>query len=223
MLLAAAVIAIGANASAAEDAPGIWLSGALTGTLGEDDSRWLYSAEAHARYFDLGSGINQWLLRPAIGYAISKDLRASVGYSRYRIRSRAGDVADENRYWQELEWKAGSIGDGNLSVRGRLEQRDISVSGDMRHAARLRVKYALPLTDAAAESLVLSAESYFDLNTTDWGGDTGLAQYRLYGGFTWRLGSRTTLDAGYMYQHFIVESAIDRANHLGIFAFKMVL
>lgn len=219
-LLAAALLAGSAKASAADDAPGIWLSGALTGTFGDDESRWLYSAEAHARYFDIGSGINQWLVRPAVGYVISKDLRAWAGYSRYRIRSRAGAIADENRYWQDLDWNAGAVGGGNLSLRARLEQRDISISSEVQHVMRLRVKYARPVTSNRTRSLVLSAESYFDLNTTDWAGDAGLAQYRLYGGLEWQLGSGSALEAGYLHQRIELESQVDRVNHVAIVAFK---
>lgn len=219
-LLAAAVLACSTNALAADEATGIWVAGSLTGSVGDDRPRWLYAAEAHARYFDLGSGINQWLLRPAVGYRINKDFRGWVGYSRYRTRNRAGDVATENRYWQQLDWKAGRIGAGDISLRGRLEQRDISVSSETRHVARLMLKYSRPLADSMPQSLILSTEAYFDLNTTDWGGATGLAQYRLYGGVEWRLGPRTTLETGYLHQHIEVESGIDLVNHLGILVIR---
>ena len=222
-LLAVTLLAGSATASAADDAPGIWLSGTLAGTMGDDDSRWLYSAEAHARYFDIGSGINQWLVRPAVGYALGKDVRAWVGYSRYRIRSRTSNVADENRYWQELDWKAGAIGHGSLSLRGRLEQRDISLSSEIQHVMRLRVKYARTMTSGTAPSLVLSAESFIDLNETDWAGSAGLAQYRLYGGVEWQLGSGSTLEVGYLHQHIELESQVDRVNHLAVLGFKVRL
>ena len=213
-----AVMAFSTNARASEDATGFWTSGALSGAIGDSDSRWLYSAEVHARYFDLGSGINQWLVRPAVGYALGKNVRGWIGYSRYRTRSRSGNVADEDRYWQQLDWKAGAFAGGNLSLRGRLEQRDASISAETRNVARLMVKYARPFNNGGPQSLVLAAESYFDLNTTDWGGDTGLAQSRLYGGLEWRLGERTSLETGYMRQHLQVESGVDLVNHLGIVA-----
>lgn len=222
-LLAAVVLAYGTIASAAEDANGIWLSAALAGTLGDDDSRWLYSAEAHARYFDIGSGINQWLVRPAVGYTLGKDVRAWAGYSRYRVRSRTGDVADENRYWQELDWRAGAIGSGSLSLRARLEQRDISLSSEIQHVMRLRAKYARPMAGGKPRSLVLSAESYIDLNETDWAGGAGLAQYRLYGGLEWRLSPGSALEAGYLHQHIELESQVDRVNHVAVLGFKVRL
>ena len=77
--------------------------------------------------------------------------------------------------------------------------------------------------DRAPQALVLAAESYVDLNATDWGGDKGLSQYRLYGGLEWQLGSTTTVEAGYLYQHIEVESQIDRVNHVAILAFKVRL
>ena len=222
-LLAAASLTGAACASAADDDTGAWLTGAFSGDLGDDDSPWLYSFDAQARYAEFSSGANQWLARPAVDYAFDNSDTAWVGYTRYRNRNRTGTVSDENRYWQQVGWKAGAFAGGNVSLRVRLEQRDISLSDEIRHAARIMAKYTRPLDGTSVQSLVLSAEPFFDLNSTDWGGGSGLAQYRLYAGWTWRLGSRTTLETGYMHQHIEVESGIDRTNHLGIIAFKMRL
>ncbi len=222
LIIAACVLAQPGTARAADDAPGAWLTGSVTGRLGDsDDSQWHYQVDAQARYFDLGTGTNQWLVRPAIGYALNDRSRVWVGYARYRSRNSAGIVADEDRYWQQVDWKAGQFGGGDWSLRLRLEQRDISTARDTRHVGRLMARYMRPLAGDSPRTLVLSVEPFFDLNTTDWGGDTGLSQYRLYGGLAWGLSPTTTLETGYMQQHIEVESGIDRTNHLAIIGFKM--
>jgi hypothetical protein len=42
--------------------------------------RWRYWFDAQLRYFDIGSGINQYQLRPGIGYTISDNMVAHAGY-----------------------------------------------------------------------------------------------------------------------------------------------
>ena len=108
---------------AAEDAPGTWLTATITDAFQTDEgaTRWHYWIDAQARYFDLGSGINQYLLRPAVGYALRDNLTAWLGYARFRTRNRTGNIADENRYWQQLSWTAGQwrggLGDPSKTAR----------------------------------------------------------------------------------------------------------
>ena len=40
------------------------------------------SADAQAQYFDPGSGANQWLVRPGVGYEIREGVKAWAGYAR---------------------------------------------------------------------------------------------------------------------------------------------
>jgi len=62
-----------APVAATESDAGIWAIFSTDGAFKSDgaDSRWLYHFDMQARYFDLGSGVNQWLVRPAVGYKIS--------------------------------------------------------------------------------------------------------------------------------------------------------
>ena len=218
------MLALPSLASAADEAPGAWIKGAVSGRLGNAAAtRWVYSADMQARYFDVGTGINQWLVRPGIGYTPSDRGRIWLGYARFRSRNAAGIVADEDRYWQQLDWKAGRLGGGDLSVRLRFEQRNISSANDTRHVARVRAKFERPLDTNAPQSLLLSIEPIFDLNTSDWGGSAGLAQSRFSAGFGWRLGERTVMETGYMYQRFHASSRPDRVNHLAILGFRVTL
>ena len=54
-----------APAVATENDPGIWAIFSTKGNFRRDatDTRWLYHVDAQARYFDLGSGVNQWLVK----------------------------------------------------------------------------------------------------------------------------------------------------------------
>ncbi|MBT8077041.1 MAG: DUF2490 domain-containing protein [Gammaproteobacteria bacterium] len=213
------------SGAATENLPGAWLIFSTTDAFrsGEEDSRWHYHFDAQARYFDLGSGINQWLARPAIGYELGGSAKGWIGYARFRSRNRSGNISTENRYWQQVDWTAANWDGGRISMRVRVEQRSVSTGDDIGLVARLMAKYVRPLGNNGSTDLVLSAEPFFDLRDTDWGGDSGLAQNRLYLGIGRRLNNRTTIEAGYMNQYIWSDSGEDRINHLAMINFKVKL
>ena len=212
-----------ANATDSDD--GLWTIFTTTDAFnaGDDVSRWHYWFDAQARYFDVGSGINQYLVRPAVGYKIRDDLSAWVGYARFRSRNRAGSVSNENRYWQQISWTAGKWNNGTVSLRARLEQRDLSTGDDLGLVLRTQAKYVRPVGSDGKRYLALGIEPFFDLRDTDYGGDSGLGQNRISIGVGWRLSDTLTIEAGYMNQFIWVDNGEDRMNHLGVLNLKMKL
>jgi hypothetical protein len=210
---------------ATETDEGIWTIFTSTDAFPTSDgtNRWHYWFDAQARYFDLGSGINQYLVRPGVGYEIGDNLSAWVGYARVRARNRSGNVTDENRYWQQLSWTAGRWNNGTLSMRTRLEQRSLSSGEDLGVVLRVLAKYVRPIGDDNKRYLSVGIEPFVDLKDTDWGGDSGLGQNRLSVGVGWRVSTKLTIEAGYMNQFAWVDSGEDRMNHLGVINFKMKL
>lgn len=213
------------SGAATENEPGAWLTISTTDAFQSDgqDSRWHYWFDAQARYFDIGSGINQWLARPGIGYEINDNAKAWVGYARFRTRNRAGNVSDENRYWQQIDWHAGHWNNGRVSMRVRLEQRSVSVGDDLGLVVRFMTKYVRPIGQDGASNLVVGIEPIFDLRDTDWGGDSGLAQNRAFIGLGRRLSDRFSIEAGYMNQYIWVDNGEDRSNHFAVLNFKAKL
>lgn len=134
-------------AAATEDDAGAWAVAATAGRFRNGDSRWRYVVDAQARYFDLGSGINQWLLRPGVGYDLAPDVAVWVGYARFRTRARSGLVADENRYWQDLTWSPGLANGHRLNLRFRLEQRSVNIGDDVGLVMRTMARYTIPVGD----------------------------------------------------------------------------
>lgn len=216
---------LSAPALATEDNDGLWTIFSTTGAFRSDDgaSRWHYWFDAQARYFDLGSGINQYLVRPGIGYKPGDNVSAWAGYARLRSRNRAGSVADENRYWQQLSWTAGQWNNGTFSMRARLEQRSLSTGDDLGLVLRLMTRYVRPFGADASSYVTVSLEPFVDLRDTDWGGDSGLGQNRLSIGVGWRVSKSLVLEAGYMNQYIFADSGEDRVNHLGVLNFKLKL
>lgn len=220
--LLAVIMVFAPQSRATEHDSGVWTIFSTTDSFPASSatSRWHYWFDAQARYFDIGSGTNQWLVRPAIGYEIRDGVKVWGGYARFRSRNGAGRVADENRYWQQLDWRAGRWLDGNISMRVRLEQRAVDRGDDLGVVFRFMTKYVRPFAGNSDKSLIVALEPFVDLRDTDWGGDSGLAQNRVFVGMGWRLSNKLTLETGYMNQYLWVDNAEDRVNHLAILTLK---
>ena len=222
-IIAAAGIGAAPIASAADDNIGAWAVFTTTDAFPSDGgaSRWHYWLDAQARYFDIGSGINQYLVRPAIGYDLRGSVQVWAGYARFRSRNRVGRVADENRAWQQLNWTAGRWGGGTVSMRVRLLQRSVNVGDDLGLVLRVLTRYTRPIGLDGKQSLILGVEPFFDLRDTDWSGSSGIAQNRTYIGIGWRLRDDLTVDTGYMNQFVWSDQGEDTSNHLGVVNFKV--
>lgn len=211
------------TAAAAQNDDGAWLIFSTTDAFQTDAgaSKWHYWFDAQARYFDIGSGSNQYLVRPAVGYELSENLMGWVGYARIRARGQSGNTVDENRYWQQLNWTAGQWQGGTFTMRTRLEQRSVSAGDDLGLVLRFMTKYVRPIGDKAGTNLVLGIEPFVDLKDTDWGGESGLGQNRTFIGVGWKATPKVSIETGYMNQYIWVDSGTDRMNHLGIVNFKV--
>lgn len=212
-------------ADAADNEAGFWTVFSTTDSLPgyESSPRWHYWFDAQARYFDIGSGTNQWLLRPAIGYEFESGIKAWAGYARFRSRDRVGQVRDENRFWQQVDWRAGDWQGGRVSMRIRLEQRSVETGDDTGVVMRFMTKYVRPSPRYPGRTLIVSLEPFVDFRDTDWGGSSGPAQNRIFIGMGWRVSDKLTVEAGYMNQHIWRDSAEDRTNHLAILTVKAKL
>lgn len=218
--LAAASCVLGASihssfVDAADESTGSWLIAAAGGRFGDDSSlRW--AVDAQLRYFDVGTGFHEYLLRPSIGIALNQSTRVWLGYGRFRNKTRTSFNADENRLWQQIDWRKQDLLGGALTLRARTEQRDVTFSSDRRRVLRLMARYQHPLSSSAKTQWYASVEPFIDLNTTDWGGGRGLSQNRVQLGISTRLNSNTRIEAGLMHQFFWAESGEDRINLLAM-------
>ena len=221
--LAVLCLAMPAPVLAAEDNTGAWLSFSISDaiTAGGEDTRWHYWVDSQARFFDPGSGASQFLIRPAIGYRFTDKLKGWAGYARFRAENSAGAVSHENRYWQQLEWPAGRIKGGNVSMRTRLEQRSVSTGEDLGIVLRFQTKYVRAFGRNGKNSLIIGIEPFFDLRDTDWKGRSGLTQNRAFIGIGWRVADSISIETGYMNQYFWFDGREDRSFHHGVLNFNI--
>ena len=170
-----------------------------------------FSSRRTIRYLDLGSDFNQYLIRPAIGRSLSNNTRAWIGYARLQTKTAGGSVVDENRYWQQLDWRA-----NGFMLRARFEQRDLDLGDDLGLVLRLMARYSKPLGTAERTSLILAIEPFINLRDTDWGAREGLTQNRTFLGLGFRVNDQLGIDSGYLNQYVWVNGAADRSNHIGV-------
>jgi hypothetical protein len=206
---------------ATESDPGIWAIFAVEGPLQRDnaDNRWLYQIDVQARYFDLGSGVNQWLVRPAIGYKLSEQVNGWFGYARFRTSTTNNLTIDEDRLWQQLDWSGGTIATGKTTLRGRLEERFVSNGDDTALTLRLMVKYVRS-TGYKDSYFLIGIEPFLDFLDTDWGGPSGLSQNRAFAGLGMPLNPNLAAEISYMNQYFSFESRENQMNNLGVIQIK---
>lgn len=208
-------------AQAADNETGLWTIFSTTDAITADGetTRWRYWLDAQARYTDFGSGANQYLVRPGIGYTLNPRTSVWLGYARFRTRNAAGAVSDENRFWQQLSWFAGRWQCGSVSTRVRLLQRSLSTGDDLGIVLRLQAKYSRPIGNG--RTFVASVEPFFDLRDTDWGGSARLSQNRVSLGIGWKQTERLSFEVGYMNQFLFRDNGADRSNHLGTVNFRV--
>lgn len=223
LLIGVAIFCVPHQASATDDDIGVWTVFTATDAFHSQSgpSRWHYWIDAQARYFDLGSGVNQYLVRPAIGYRLDDSVQVWAGYARFRTSNQSGTVADENRTWQQINWSLGRWLDGTFTMRARLLQRHLSTGNDTGLVLRFLTKYTRPFGDDGKKSLIIGVEPIFDLKDTDWSGSDGIAQNRTYLGVGWHIREKLTIETGYMNQFVWRNSSENTSNHLGVINFKV--
>lgn len=221
-ILLAALLLCAEAADSTENDAGVWSALSVSDHFDVDGKpgRWHYWLDAQVRYFDVGSGVRQWLLRPGIGYAINGDLTVRGGYARFETRTRDGVTAHEDRLWQQLRWRAWRGDRGSFDTRLRFEQRQISLGDDTRHVGRIRIGYVPSVNAARRVGFTGYTEAFFDLGDSDWGGSSGLSQLRLFLGMTYAINDAWAFDTGYLNQRFDADRSEDLSNHIAMLHFK---
>lgn len=220
MILTIALIP--AAAAATEDDVGAWAIFSASGAFGERDAgRWRYWLDLQQRYFDIGSGANQQLVRSGIGYSLSDTVTAWGGYARIETRSRSGDSAHEDRFWQQLVWSARYSETATLETRIQLEERSVSIGADTGYALHLRVGYLSDMGAAQRFRLSLFVEPVLDLRDTDWAGSAGLRQLRAYAGLRIAVNDAWSIETGYLLQSIHNDRIGDLRNHIAIMSLRL--
>lgn len=182
------------------------------GFISPDHKRWRWWMEVQPRSRESGKEMDQLLIRPGIGYALTDHSTVWIGYAHVSSYPVVGDEIEENRIWQQYMWSGPTLL-GAFTSRTRLEQRWQENGSDTGGRFRQSFKFNWPFSFHPAASFVAWDEVFVHLNSTDWGARKGFDQNRGFAGLGYRWQPHILTEIGYLNQ-FICTASTDRMNHI---------
>jgi len=155
--------------------------------------------------------INQLLIRPSVGYQLTKNLSIWQGYA--WVTNYTPKFVSEQRIWEQVLYER-EFGRWGLSSRTRLEERFIqNVHGTpVRFREMLRVQYVLDKKKNWA--FVAYDEPFINLSTHFHGPQAGVDQNRFFVGLNRKVSKYANVEGGYLMQYFNIHApSQDRINH----------
>ncbi|RHW16610.1 DUF2490 domain-containing protein [Sphingomonas gilva] len=196
--LAALLLCTPAAAFAQTDSDSqVWLTASASTEIADGVE---LSLETVLRFGDDADGLYEGEYGGDLGFAVGDGVELSAGYLRVPQYSRAGVTALEDRARQAISFGMGEFAGGKLSARVRLEERWRNTGSDTGFRLRPRLSWSRPFTPEGKTALVVSHESYIELNDTDWGQSSGYERMRNFVGVTTPLVEGVKVEGGYLNQ-----------------------
>lgn len=193
-----ATLALPATAHASEDEQ-LWTTASATVKLSD---HWRLSQEIVARFSDDRQGLYEIESNTLVGYKLSKAVTVWAGYTHDPQYAGGDFTVMEHRGRQQVTFdNIAKIGRVSISARMRMEERwREGVDGT---AWRLRpyVKLVMPFREGGKTALVLSHESFFDLNKTNFQRVQGEERMRNLIAITTPVAKNVNAEIGYLHQH----------------------
>ena len=216
--LVAAVCSLPAQAS---DDGQLWATAAVNVKLSDN---WRLQQELTGRFSDKRDGLYEIESVSLLGYRVAKDVTVAAGYVHNPQYSGGDFTVMERRAREQVTFdNVAKIGTGKLGARMRLEQRwRESVEGT---GWRMRpyVKFSIPVAKGSKTSLVLSSETFVNLNTTAFQKQDGLDRMRNFIGINTPLTDRLSAEIGYLNQHGFVRGGEDTSDHAASISLSLSL
>lgn len=170
--------------------------------------------EVNPRIQQNGTHINQLLVRPSIGYNLTKNWSVWQGYA--WVTNYLPSFVSEQRIWQQLLYEKHFERVPKLSLinRFRTEERFIQhINGSpFRIRNMFRLQYALDKDKKW--SFVLFDEPFVNIGSHDNGPQSGVDQNRFFAGINRKFNSHCNAEAGYLMQYINTpNSGVDKLNH----------
>lgn len=210
-----AALAVPATAHASEDEQ-LWTTASATVKISD---QWRFSQEVIARFSDDRKGLYELEMNSLIGYKLNKTMTVWAGYTHDPNYNGGDFTVMEHRGRQQVTFdNILKIGRGQLSARLRIEERwREGIDGT---AWRLRpyVKYVMPFKEGGKTALVLSHESFIDLNTTNFQRVEGEERMRNLIAITTPIAKNVNVEVGYLHQHGFRPDADDPNDNVASFS-----
>jgi len=217
--LASTAFAAASPASASTDRQ-LWATQNVTVKLG---GKWRAQEELVERFSDNRNGLYEIESNTLLGYKISKAVTLWGGYTHNPQYSAGHFTVMEHRIREQVTFdNVVQLGSGKLSFRLRGEERwRTNIEGT---GVRFRpyVKYSVPLGHSKT-SLVLSSETFLNLNTTPFQKQSGLDRVRNLIAINTPLSKKLTAEIGYLNQHGFVRGGPDTSDHVASVSLSLSL
>lgn len=194
-----------------------WVSATLQTDFG--GSPYLAFLELAPRTKTDNTLFNQMIVRPLIGYKISKQLQVWLGYTWQGEYNEQTDFEMATHdAMQQVQWIDNWTPQLNFQYRFRLEQRFFADEGDVGHRMRHRIRFVYSIPDSQAYLIALD-ELFVYFNSIDEGRlarsvQTGINQNRSYVGVGYKVTKNLNVDTGYQLQYIHNYGSPDITNHV---------
>jgi hypothetical protein len=210
-----AAIALPAAARASEDEQ-LWTTASATVKLSD---HWRLSQEVVARFSDDRKGLYEIESNTLIGYKLSKAVTIWAGYTHDPQYAGGDFTVMEHRGRQQVTFdNIAKIGRATLSARMRMEERWREGVDGTAWRVRPYVKLVMPFAEGSKTALVLSHESFFDLNKTNFQRVQGEERMRNLIAITTPVAKNVNAEIGYLHQHGFRRHADDSNDNVASFA-----
>jgi hypothetical protein len=212
--------AISTPALAAHDSQ-LWTTQAVNVKLAK---KWRLQEELVERFSDNRNGLYEIESNTLLGYKLSKAITLWAGYTHDPQYSAGHFTVMEHRAREQVTFdNVTRLGPGRLSFRLRGEQRWRTNIDGTGWRFRPYVKYAIPLAKGSKTALVLSNETFLNLNTTAFQKQSGLDRMRNLIAINTPLSKSITAEVGYLNQHGFVRGGPDTSDHVASVSLSLSL
>lgn len=195
----------------ARDDGQIWTT--LNATVKLDD-HFRLSEEVVARFSDDRNGLYELESNILVGYRLNGKVTVWAGYTHDPNYAAGHFTVMEHRAREQITFdNLAKIAGGTLSARLRMEQRWREGVDGTGWRLRPYVKYTLPLTGNGGLALVLSHESFVNLNRTGFQNVHGEDRMRNLIALTAPVTRNARVEVGYLDQHGFRRHAEDNDDH----------
>ncbi|MGA1852299.1 DUF2490 domain-containing protein [Sphingobium sp. HT1-2] len=193
-----ALMALPATAHASEDEQ-LWTTTSATVKLSD---HWRLQQEIVARFSNDRNGLYEVESNTLVGYKLDKQVTVWAGYTHDPQYDGGDFTVMEHRVREQVTVdNILKLGPVSVSARMRMEQRwREGIDGT---AWRLRpyVKLTMPFKEGGKTALILSHESFIDLNKTNFQRVQGEERMRNLIAITTPLAKNVNVEIGYLHQH----------------------
>ena len=199
----------------------LWTTQAVNVKLG---GNWRAQEELVERFSDNRHGLYEIESNTLLGYKLSKAVTLWGGYTHDPQYSAGHFTVMEHRAREQVTFdNVTRLGPGKLSFRLRSEQRWRTGIDGTGWRFRPYVKYAIPLAKGSKTSLILSNETFLNLNTTAFQKQSGLDRMRNLIAINTPLSKKITAEVGYLNQHGFVRGGPDTSDHVASVSLSLSL